>query len=96
MTTVLVIAGVLLGLLIGVPLIAWTGTRMLRSGEMSGSGAADMFASLIDVFDPSRARADRDLAEQKHKGEVVPSPDPLVPPVGVDLVRGQAVVRRAR
>jgi len=85
---------VVLGLAIGLLVIAWLGTRMLRSGETSSSGAADMFANFIDVFDPSRARADRDLAEEKHKGEVAPSPDPLHAPLAVDLHRGRATVRR--
>lgn len=90
MTTALAI----LGLAIGLVVVAWLGTRMLRSGDMSSSGAADMFANFIDVFDPSRARADRDLAEEKHKGEVAPSPDPLDTPLVVDLRRGRATVRR--
>lgn len=89
MVAVLVVGGVL-----GLLLVVWFGTRMLRSGEMSGSGASDMFANFIDVFDPSRARADRDILEEEHKGEIAPSPDPLDRPLRVDLRSGRATVRR--
>ena len=86
----LVISGVVLGVL----LAAWSGTRMLRSGEMSGGGAADMLGGAIDVFDPGKSRADRDLAEEQNKSEIVPSPDPLDRPLRVDLRTGRATVRR--
>lgn len=60
--------------LVGLALIAWIGQRMLRSGQ-GGAGMADAFGSFIDVFDPARAQADRDLKSQKHQGTVIPSPD---------------------
>lgn len=88
------IAVVLGGLALGLALVAWLGTRMLRSGEMGSSGAADMFANFIDVFDPSRARADQDILEDEHKGEIAPSPDPLERPLRVDLHSGRVTVRR--
>ncbi len=75
-------------------LLAWAGHRMLVSERPPGSGgASDALGSFIDVFDPARARADRDLQSQEHQGEVVPSPDDEDPPVSIDTVRMRATVR---
>ena len=41
--------------------------------------------NFIDVFDPARARADRDLDSREHQGEIIPSPDDDDRPVRVDL-----------
>lgn len=78
--------------LVALALVAWFGQRMLRSGQ-GGAGMADAFGSFIDVFDPARAQADRDLKSQKHQGTVIPSPDDDDPMV-VDLKSGTATVRR--
>lgn len=78
---------------VALALIAWTGQRMLRSGQ-GGAGMADAFGSFIDVFDPARAQADRDLKSQKHQGTVIPSPDDDDPGLVVDLKTGTARVRR--
>ncbi|MDP3890752.1 hypothetical protein [Nocardioides sp.] len=40
-----------------------------------GSGTADALGNFIDVFDPGRARAARDLKDWEHTGPVIPSPD---------------------
>ena len=50
--------------------------------------------NFIDVFDPARARADRDLDSKEHQGEVLPSPDDDDLPVRVDLESGRAPVKR--
>ena len=44
-----------------------------RSGASSATGGA--LGNFIDVFDPARARADRDLMSRRHQGEAAPAPD---------------------
>jgi hypothetical protein len=83
------VAGVLL-----LVLVVAAGTRMLRHHDGTGSGASDALGSFIDVFDPARARADRDLESREHQGEVIPSPGDDDRPVAVDLSKGTARVRR--
>jgi len=76
-------------------LLAWAGHRMLTSERPPGSGgASDALGNFIDVFDPARARADRDLESKEHQGEVAPSPDDEDLPVTIDTVRMRATVRR--
>ena len=76
-------------------LLAWAGHRMLVGERPPGTGgASDALGSFIDVFDPARARADRDLQSKAHQGEVVPSPDDEDLPVVIDPVRMRAMVRR--
>jgi hypothetical protein len=88
-------AGLLMGLL-----VVWAGHRMLRNGGAPSSGAADALGNFIDVFDPARARADRDLESHKNMGEVLPSPDddddPGHPHWNLDLLRGEVRVRLPR
>ena len=77
-------------------LVLWAGHRMLlerRSGASRAAGGA--LGNFIDVFDPARARADRDLDSKEHQGEVLPSPDDADLPVRVDLDSGTARVRRS-
>jgi len=76
--------------------LAWAGHRMLTSENRAGGGASDALGSFIDVFDPARARSDRDLQSKEHQGEVAPSPDDEDPPVRIDTVRMRATVRRPR
>jgi hypothetical protein len=84
------------GLLAGA-LLVWSGHRMLRNGGAASSGAADALGNFIDVFDPARARADRDLESHKNMGEVLPSDDEDDRPRwSVDLQRGQVRVPRDR
>ena len=91
--TVLWITCAVLVLLTG--LLARVGHRMLTSGEGRSSGAADALGNFIDVFDPARARADRDLESRRHAGDVLPSPDDDDDrPVHVDLRTNRARVRR--
>lgn len=88
---VLVGAGLLL-----LALVVWAGHRTLTTGDRTGGGGtADAMGNFIDVFDPARARADRDLQSKDHQGEIVPSPDDDLP-VRVDLSTGKATVRRPR
>ena len=81
-------------------LLAWAGHRMLTSADRVGGGASDALGSFIDVFDPARARADRDLESKEHQGEVAPSPDDEDLPVThrhrPDAGDGQDEPRRAQ
>jgi len=91
--TMLVFIGA--GLLIAV-LVVWAGHRMLIRGDAAASGASDALGNFIDVFDPARARADRDLESQKNMGEVLPSPDDDHPQWTLDLHRNVVRIRPAR
>ncbi len=78
-------------------LVLWAGHRMVtehRSGTSSATAGA--LGNFIDVFDPARARADRDLESKEHQGEVLPSPDDADLPVSVDLASGRARIRHRR
>ena len=90
-TAVFVGAGLLLLVLVVV-----AGNRVLRSDNPVSSGMADGLGSFIDVFDPARARADRDLKSHDNQGVVTPNPDDDDRPVRVDLDRRVAKVRRPR
>ena len=68
------------------------GTRTLLRGG-GGSSVGDALGNFIDVFDPARAQADRDLQSKAHEGEAAPSPDDDDRPVVVDLAGGTATVR---
>ena len=88
--------GVLVFLCVGVlvlGLVAWAGHRMLNSDQRGSSGMTDALGSFIDVFDPARAKADRDLQSQKHQGTVIPSPDGD-PPMTIDLDAGRATINK--
>jgi len=75
-------------------LVLRAGHRLVTEQRDGASGAADALGNFIDVFDPARARADRDLDSKEHQGEVVPSPDDADLPVRVDLDSGTARIRR--
>jgi hypothetical protein len=77
-----------------VGLALWAGYRTLMSPGPRSSGAADALGNFIEVFDPARARADRDLASRRHMGAVLPSPDDDEHASYVDLRRGVARIRR--
>lgn len=70
---ILAVSIVATGLILG--LVVFAGTRMLRDSSSGGGAMADGLGNFIDVFDPARAKADRDLQSQKHQGDVLPSPD---------------------
>lgn len=93
MTTVAVFTGAGLLLLV---LVVVAGNRVLRSDNPVSSGMADGLGNFIDVFDPARARADRDLKSHDNQGVVTPNPDDDDRPVRVDLDSGIATVRRPR
>jgi hypothetical protein len=83
------------GLLV-LALVLWAGHRMVterRSGTSTATAGA--LGNFIDVFDPARARADRDLDSKEHQGEVLPSPDDADLPVRIDLDSGTARIRKA-
>lgn len=56
-------------------LAVWAGHRALVRADGSGAGIADAFGNFIDVFEPARARAARDLKDHENVGPVAPSPD---------------------
>ncbi|NYI43360.1 hypothetical protein BJ993_000440 [Nocardioides aromaticivorans] len=94
MVTVAVFVGAGLLLLV---LVVVAGNRVLRSDNPVSSGMADGLGSFIDVFDPARARADRDLKSHDNQGVVTPNPDDDDDrPVRVDLDRRVAKVRKPR
>ncbi|HEX6956066.1 MAG TPA: hypothetical protein VF156_14430 [Agromyces sp.] len=91
----LVTVAVLVGAALAVTgLAVWAGHHVLRGSRSATSGAADALGNFIDVFDPARARADRDLASREHMGDVLPSPDDDEPRSEIDLARGRARIRR--
>lgn len=90
--TVAVFVGVALLLL---ALVVVAGNRVLRSDNPVSSGMADGLGNFIDVFDPARARADRDLKSHDNQGVVTPNPDDDDRPVRIDLDSGVAKVRRS-
>ncbi|MDQ6522400.1 hypothetical protein RB608_02260 [Nocardioides sp. LHD-245] len=93
MTTIAVFAGAGLALLV---LVVLAGHRTLRQGAPTSGGMADGLGSFIDVFDPARARADRDLRSHDNQGTVTPDPHDDDRPVRVDLASGVVRVRRTR
>lgn len=70
------------------------GNHMVRNPGEGASVMGDAFGNFIDVFDPARARADRDLESKEHEGDAAPSPDDDDRPVRVDLGAGTARIRR--
>lgn len=82
--------------LVVLALVVLAGHRILRSDNGVGGGFADGLGSFIDVFDPARARADRDLKSHDNQGAVIPNPDEDDRPVEVDLVKGTARIRKGR
>lgn len=89
-----VVLGPVAVLLLGLVILA--GTRTLRSDHPVSSGMADGLGNFIDVFDPARARADRDLKSHDNQGAVTPNPDDDDRPVRVDLDSGIAMIRKPR
>lgn len=91
----------MLWLVVGIALVLVTalvvavGHRMLTHDGPRSSGMSDGLGTFIDVFDPARARADRDLESHKNMGEVLPSPDDDHPRWQVDLRRGRVRIPRS-
>jgi hypothetical protein len=56
-------------------LAVWAGNKSIRNADGSGAGLADALGNFIDVFEPARARASRDLKDHENVGPVIPSPD---------------------
>jgi len=77
-------------------LVIWAGNKTLWADRSHTSGMSDALGNFIDVFDPARARADRDLKDWEHAGPVIPSPDDDDLPVVVDLKSNRARIRRDR
>ncbi|MGD9959843.1 hypothetical protein [Nocardioides sp.] len=68
---------------------------LTKSGNAS-SGMGDALGNFIDVFDPARARADRDLKSHQNQGPVIPSPDDDDVPIRVIDAGGRRIVRIRR
>ncbi len=68
---------------------------LTRSGNAT-SGMSDALGNFIDVFDPARARADRDLKSRQNQGPLIPSPDDDDRPMKVIYSGGQRIVRIRR
>jgi hypothetical protein len=89
------VVGIALALVTALVLVA--GHRMLVSDAPRSSSISDGLGTFIDVFDPARARADRDLESHKNMGEVLPSPDDEDHLLWtVDLQRNRVRIPRSR
>ncbi len=66
------VAGVLV---VGLVAVVAVGSRMLKSSGEGTTMLGDAFGNFIDVFDPARARADRELKRHQDAGPVTRSPD---------------------
>ena len=94
MTVVWVFAGAAVVL---AALVIWAGHRMLTAPGPRGGGASDALGSFIEVFDPARANAERDLQSHRNMGEVLPSPDDGDHPNWrLDLQRNKVRIPRPR
>ncbi|MEJ7832858.1 MAG: hypothetical protein WKF79_08100 [Nocardioides sp.] len=58
-------------------LSVYVGHRALMSADRTGAGMADAFGAGLDVFDPARGRAQRELDDHHTAGPVTPTPDEL-------------------
>ena len=85
-----------IALALATALVLVSGHRMLTGDAPRSSSLSDGLGGFIDVFDPARARADRDLESHKNRGEVLPSPDDQDRPVWkVDLQRNSVRIPRS-
>ena len=75
-------------------LVVWAGHRMLRNPTGTGAGVADGMGVFVDVFDPARARADRDLKSKDNETQVVPSPGGDGHPIQIDAATMRAMIKR--
>jgi|GEM_PF-1830769 len=72
--TLVVIGIAIVVVAVALPLLSrWMQSPGARAG--AGSGMADGLGSFIDVFDPGRARSDRDLKDHHNAGPVTRTPD---------------------
>ena len=88
------ILGFVVGGIVVLLIVVVAGNRMLRDAKSPGTGSTNAFGAVVDVFDPARARADRDLDSHKNQATVIPSADGDDLPVRVDLRTGKVTVRR--
>ena len=77
-------------------LVIWAGHRMLRNPAPSSGGMADGMGSFIDIFDPARARADRDLKSKDNQGEIIPRPEDDDLPIPIENGSMIARIRRPK
>lgn len=75
-------------------LVIWAGHRMLRNPTGTGGGVADGMGVFVDVFDPARGRADRDLKSKDNETQVVPSPGGDGHPIQIDQTAMRARIKR--
>ena len=75
MKATLVVIGIAIVIVaVALPLLSrWMQSPGARAA--AGSGMADGLGNFIDVFDPGRARADRDLKDHHNSGPVTRTPD---------------------
>ena len=75
-------------------LVIAAGHRMVRNPSPNSSGMGDGMGNFIDVFDPARARADRDLKSKDNQGEIIPRPEDDDVPIRIDHVTMRATIKR--
>lgn len=59
---------------VALPILVWLSHRMLTTSGDGGSGGADAFGAIVDVFEPARARADKDLESHNTMRQDTPTP----------------------
>ena len=62
---------------LAIPVVVWASHRMLTTAHAdgsAGSGGADAFGGLVDIFEPARARASRDLESHHTLRQEAPTP----------------------
>ncbi|MEI2712618.1 MAG: hypothetical protein V9G04_04805 [Nocardioides sp.] len=62
-------------LVVGLIVVAALGGRMIRNAGAGSAGLGDAFGNMIDVFDPGKARQQRDIKEHFNQGPVTRTPD---------------------
>ena len=77
-------------------LVVMSAHRTLTRSGNATSGMSDALGSFIDVFDPARARAERDLKSKQNQGPIIPSPDDEDRPIKVIDSGGRRVVEIRR
>lgn len=80
--------------LLAIPVVVWASHRMLTTSHADGtggSGGADAFGGLVDIFEPARARAAKDL--ESHNTLRQEAPDAGKDP-GATIDQGHIRIKR--
>jgi hypothetical protein len=83
------------GVVVGLGVVVFAGTRMLRNHDGTSSGVGNAFGAGFDVFDPGASRSRADL-EEKHELQLQADPGDGERPVRVDLHGGTVHIKRPK